>query len=490
MNRPFIATALASFLSMAASAAPQDETSAWQTAGKAALLERLSHQPNTGKAKNVILFVGDGMGVSTLTASRIYAGQKQGQSGEEGYLSFENFPYTALVKTYNTNAQIADSAGTASALNTGVKTRIGVINTKPSHPANSCVGTGENALETFAEFAEKRGMSTGVVSTARLTHATPAAVFAVAASRGFENDTNLPKGIDPAICPDIASQITRDLGGDGLEIALGGGRGSFVGPDQGGRRQDGRDITQEWVDRRSGDTYVASKADLLALDPTTENRVLGLFANSHLPYKLDRKADDIDLVDMTEYAVKNLEARGTGYYLMVEAGRIDHAHHWGNAKRALEETDELSAAVARTLELVDLDETLILVTADHSHVFTIAGYARRGNPILGLSVSPEWVGVKGGEPQKASDGKPYTTLGYTNGPGAIEGSRADLSDVDVEALNFKQQSAIPMPSETHGGEDVALFAIGPWAHLARGTMEQNLIYHIMRYAVEGDTEQD
>ena len=477
----FLGTLLAS-----QSAASQDKDH-WQQLGAAEIQKRLQQQPNTKRAKNVILFVGDGMGVSTLTASRIYSGQKAGKSGEEGYLAFEQFPYTALVKTYNTDAQVADSAGTASAMNTGVKTRIGVINTAPSQRQRLCEGSSAARLETFAEFAEKRGMSTGVVSTARLTHATPAAVYAYASSRNFENDGQLPEGADQSDCPDIASQIVNPLGGDGLEVALGGGRTNFLPKSVGGWRSDDQDITEQWKGTRDHGVYVDTITDLKDIDPETNSRVLGLFSNSHLPYKLDRKPEDADLVSMTEFAIRNLENRDTGYYLLVEGGRIDHAHHGGNAKRALEETDELSNAVQKAMELVNLDETLILVTADHSHVFTIAGYARRGNPILGLSVP---ISRDGGEPKPelADDGKPYTTLGYTNGPGAIRGERPDLTNVDTQALNYQQQSVVPKRSETHGGEDVALFAIGPWAHLASGTMEQNVIYHIMRYAVEGDGE--
>jgi len=97
---------------------------------------------------------------------------------------------------------------------------------------------------------------------------------------------------------------------------------------------------------------------------------------------------------------------------MVEAGRIDHAHHAGNAYRALSDAAMLSDAVARAVEKVNLAETLIIVTADHSHTFTISGYPERGNPILGKVKSPGDRGYT-----KAADGKPYTTLGYQNGMG-------------------------------------------------------------------------
>jgi alkaline phosphatase len=130
----------------------------------------------------------------------------------------------------------------------------------------------------------------------------------------------------------------------------------------------------------------------------------------------------------------------------------------------------------------DPADTLIMVTADHSHVFTIAGYPQRGNDILGLVVPPAGRGEDGGDgatPALAGDGKPYTTLGYANGPGALKGERG-VPSTGVAAI---QQSTVPTGAETHGGEDVALFATGPGAERARGVIEQNLIYNIIRKAL-------
>jgi alkaline phosphatase len=178
---------------------------------------------------------------------------------------------------------------------------------------------------------------------------------------------------------------------------------------------------------------------------------------------------------------------------MVEAGRIDHGHHAGNAKRALTDAIELSRAVQRAAELVG-DDTLIIVTADHSHTLTMAGYPTRGNPILGLVVTnDDATGLPASGPAKAKDGKPYTTLGYANGSGAVPegGERPDLTSVDTTADDFKQQALVPFDSETHGGEDVAIFARGPQAYLFQGTMEENATYFVMarafRFPMPGTT---
>ena len=457
-----------------------DDNYAWLKDGKKAIEERLSIQPNTKRAKNVILFVGDGMGISTLTAGRIREAQLRGESGEENYLSFEKFPYTALVKTYNIDAQVPDSAGTASALNTGSKTRIGVINTGPNQPQRVCKGMAKTNLTPLAYYAEKAGMSTGIVSTARLTHATPAAVYAHSPARGWENDTDIPEDQRSPECRDIAQQILDPMLGDGLEVALGGGKRNFLPEDLGGRRQDNRNIAKEWVDSRPAAKYVENTDELKNVDLAKTDRLLGLFDSSHMDFTSENDGSQPHLTDMTEAAIKMLSKNDNGFYLMVEAGRIDHAHHGGNAFNALNETVDLSAAVQRAMELVDLEETLILVTADHSHVFTMAGYPKRGNPILGLVSPPH---SEDGEFTKASDGKPYTTLGYHNGHGAIKGERKSLTDAEAQDPRFQQQAAIPTESETHGGEDVALFGIGPWAHLVRGTMEQSVVFHIMDHAL-------
>lgn len=169
---------------------------------------------------------------------------------------------------------------------------------------------------------------------------------------------------------------------------------------------------------------------------------------------------------------------------MVEAGRIDHSHHAGNAFRALTDTIELSNAVKVALENVNLEETLIIVTSDHSHTFNMAGYPERGNPILGIVKTPDEAGKLIGHLAKDTQDKPYTTLSYANGPGYVNGDkRPNLTHVDTTAPDYKQAAAIPMYSETHSGEDVAIYATGAGSQTVHGTIEQNVIYHIMKYAL-------
>lgn len=451
--------------------------------GSAAIQERLKYKPNTRRAKNVILFVGDGMGISTLTAGRILEGQMAGGSGEENLLSFERFPNTALVKTYNVDAQVPDSAGTATALNSGIKARIGSINTGPNHNQEICKGMMDDAPVPFAHYAEKLGLSTGVVSTARLTHATPATVYAHSPIRRWEADVNLTDEAKENGCLDIAAQITSDMGGNGLEVALGGGRSKFLPAGEGaGVRLDGKNIPALWTQGREKAKYITTAAELKSIDADSTDHILGLFNDDHMSFNAMRPDEEPSLADMTEAAIKALSKNKKGYYLMVESGRIDHGHHGGNAFSALTETVALSEAVKKALELVDTKDTLILVTADHSHAFTISGYPKRGNPILGLVVPAH--PPNSTDPTLAEDGKPYTTVGYQNGPGAIQGERKTLTQEEVLEPTFQQQAAYPTRSETHGGEDVALFAVGPWSHLVKGTIEQNVVFHIMDHALQ------
>ncbi|MCF2917937.1 alkaline phosphatase [Pseudoalteromonas sp. Cn5-37] len=473
----------------------------------------------SGKAKNVILFVGDGMGISTVTAARIMAGQLEGKLGEEHQLSFETLPFSGFAKTYNVDAQTPDSAGTMTAMASGVKTDAGVIGVDEDIERGNCATVAGNELVTATELAEIAGKSTGIVSTARITHATPAATYAKSADRNWEDVSDMPEAAVTAGCEDIASQLVNfeanlearyeGLDVDGLEVVMGGGRRHFLPKDAAfnsadavssveGDRTDGRDLTAEWKAKYPAGQYVMDQAGFDAIDAESTERVFGLFNESHMQYEADRANDvagEPSLAEMTAKAIDVLDNNANGFMLTVEAGRIDHGHHAGNAYNALSDTVELSKAVQVALDKTSIEDTLIIVTADHSHVFTIAGYPKRGNPILGKVVP-----VGSDEPSLAADNMPYTTVGYTNGGGfrdlgdetdadagynfAPVTGRVDLTDVDTTTPGFHQEAVVPLGSETHAAEDVGVYAVGPGAHLVTGTNEQSLIFHVMDYAAD------
>ncbi|MBK7935291.1 MAG: alkaline phosphatase [Acidobacteria bacterium] len=468
----------------------------WQSGGWAAV-DAAKRTKIRKKAKNVIIFVGDGMGISTLTAARIFEGQQRGESGEENRLSFEMFPYTALSKTYSADQQTSDSAPTMSAIITGVKTDEGVISVNQKVVRSDWKTVAGNETKSLFAYAEDAGLSTGVVSTARLTHATPAACYANTPDRDWESDADILRLNKPAYeakFPDIASQMLEFNYGIGLEVAIGGGRSKFLPKDavdpeyaaRRGERLDGRDLTAEWLKIHGGSQYVWNKQQFDAVDARKTKHLLGLFEPSHMQYEYDRAKDpagEPSLSEMTAKSIDILANNKKGYVLMVEAGRIDHAHHDGNAYRALTDTVELSNAVRTAVSKVNLDETLIVVTADHSHTIFIQGYPARGNNILGLAREVGPNGTIDPDYKLDRDKKPYTTLGYANGPGAKAGDRPVLTQEEVLKPDYKQEARIPFGSETHGGEDVAIFAIGPNAQLFRGSMEQNWIFYVMADAL-------
>jgi alkaline phosphatase len=458
----------------------------WFKAGAARIAELAARRPIESRAKNVILFIGDGMDITTITAARIYDGQQKGGNGEENQLSFDRFPYSALVKTYNVDAQTPDSAGTATALLSGVKTLMGVIGVDQTVKRGNCAAMAGHKVTSFLERAASAGRATGVVTTTRLTHATPAATYAHVPDRDWEADTDLPARAKQQGCRDIASQFVAAAG---ITVAFGGGRAKFLpksvpDPEYGaqgitGKRRDGRNLVAEWR-ARPGSVYVWNKHQFDALAPRPGQRVLGLFEPSHMHFEADRAGDEAgepSLAAMTAKAIALLSANPAGFFLMVEGGRIDHAHHAGNAARALGDTVAFAAAVTAALKATDERDTLIIVTADHGHTLSLAGYARRGAPILGLAGM-----AKGDKGSKAKDGKPYTILGYANGPGARRNTRPDISQAEAMALDYRQQALVPLRSETHGGQDVAAFARGPRAYLLGGVIEQNVLFHLMQYA--------
>ncbi len=512
MNRRCLCAAVAVASGCLAGPAAGD---AWLEAGRRAVRAASAESVIPGPARNVILFLGDGMGITTVTAARILEGQRRGESGEENVLAFERFPYTALSKVYTTDEQTPESAGTMTAIVTGAKTRSAVLAVDETVRRGDFAAVAGHELVTILQQAEQRGLATGIVTTTAVTHATPAATYAHSPERDWENDSRLSPAAREAGFPDIARQLVELPHGDGIEVVLGGGRANFQPgtaadpeyPIRKGARLDGRDLIEEWRKRSPRSAYVWNREQFDAVDPAATDRLLGLFEPAQMQFEADRPRDSAgepSLSQMTAKAIDLLARSPRGFFLMVEGGRIDHGHHVSNAYRALGETIELSNAVRVALEKTDPKQTLIVVTADHGHVFTMAGYPRRGNDILGKVYPSKDNGGGGGSDQPMLDatGKPYTTLGYQNGPGytgasaeqpegpkffphrgrgyrGITKGRPDLGPVDTAAPSYLQESAVPMNGETHSGEDVPVYATGPGAQLFRGVREQNYLYHAM-----------
>ena len=290
------------------------------------------------------------------------------------------------------------------------------------------------------------------MTTTRVTHATPAGLYAHAANRDWECDSQVPLE-NRHQCKDIARQLIEDEPGRNikvisfsnnenqnlmlkrhftkfLQIVLGGGRQVFEAANDTGdtkwpcKRGDNLDLIEAWKadkkKRGQSHLFLENRDDLLNANVDDTDFILGnlkkilltkyrftaqriqiffyfflrgpgLFSKNHMPYEMDRAADPKTgkmapgIEEMTEKAVRFLQNKSkNGFFLLVEGGRIDHAHHKNNALLALEEAVAMHRAVSIAQQLTDNKDTLILVTADHSHTFNINGYPVRGNKITGM----------------------------------------------------------------------------------------------------------
>lgn len=421
--------------------------------------------PQPVRARNVILFIGDGMGISTYTATRIW------KVGATGKLAIDSLPHTALCSTYSWDYLVTDSAPSATSLLSGVKARNDVVgeaaDALPGDPKVDGSGHEGTAAKTIAELAAEHGIAVGVVTTTTVTHATPAACYAHICQRDRESE--------------IAAQlVTPRFGNPPPAIVLGGGRAHFLPTDttdpeyadHRGARTDGRDLTAEL--RQRGYRYVWNESGFAALDPTADSHVLGLFEPSHMLFEKERAANggEPSLAEMTELAIRTLSRDPHGYFLMVEGGRIDQALHLNNAENALREAAMFDDAVAKALALTSADDTLIIVTADHSHPLTLNGYPPLGRNADGsenVAATRESLLGNGG---KDLDGKPYPVLIFATGPGAIEPMPATA---DRPAL-------VPLVGSTHAGEDVFVAARGPGSERVTGFLTNTQVYDVMRAA--------
>jgi alkaline phosphatase len=438
--------------------------------------------------KNVIFFLGDGMGMTTMTAARIYS------VGEDGQLTMDTLPETGFVKTFSNDAQVTDSAPSMAAYMTGVKMNNEVISMTADTQAYNATGSsytsGRNTtcptsgngskVPTVLELAIAKGLSTGVVTTARLTHATPAATYAHICNRNGEND------IASQAVPSHANYNTAL--GKGVDVLL-GGDSTFWQPKSGslynGRSDNDNLITKM---QASGYTYVNDLASFNAAPSAAGTKLLGLFdqagAQGHMSYEYDRDpAKEPSIAQMTSKAIDILSKNKNGYFLMVEGGRIDHANHETNARRALIDTVAFDDAIKAAIAKVDLKNTLIVVTADHDHTLVLNGYAKRTGKTTGseagvLGLVKDYVlgGITNDINQIG-----YSIIGYGNGENR-PATRAALTDVTTSDINYHQEAVIPtsVGSETHGGADVFIGAIGSGAESIAGVIDNTEVFKILK----------
>ena len=382
-------------------------------------------------AKNVILLIGDGMGFPQLTAARV---EKSGWNLSDygnTTLNMDQMEQTGYISTFSANSFVTDSAPASTAMATGHKTNNGVI----SQDATTVQGIkdGKN-LTTILELAEKAGLSTGLVTTTRITHATPAAFYAHVDNRDNESE--------------IANQLLES----GTDVILGGGLSYFIGQNQtnplGGKskRSDDRNLIKEFISK--GYVYVYNGTGFQSLTGNKTSKLIGLFENSHMQYelqRLDSSDKDPSVEEMTTKAIEILSRNDKGFFLMVEGGRIDHACHERSLDNTTMDTLAFDQAVKAALDFAAKNnETLVIVTADHE--------------CGGLVLQPENL-----ESYEAGGLNPY----FASGIARTSGPRYDFLTEMVEA--------------THTAVDVPIMASGPGAgKVSQGRMDNTGVFVLIK----------
>lgn len=396
-----------------------------------------------GAPRNLVLLISDGCGDATLTLARNALGRP---------LALDAIR-TGAVDTASSDSLITDSAASATAYASGIRTTNGAIG----------VDASGRSVPTLLELAERRGLATGLVTTTRITHATPACFAAHVPERSMENE--------------IAAQLLDA----GVEVLFGGGI-EFFRPKPLGERDDGRDLLAEARD--AGVTLLDQAEQLDGLEHVP---VLGLFGRSHLAYEVDREAPQPSLTQMAETAWRLLAADPDGFFLMVEGGRIDHAAHGNDPVGHLHDALAYDAMVTRILELARADgDTLVVSTSDHETGGLTLGRVTDGEStwnydpqvLLDVSISVEGLAdalVAGRDPLEVLD---EAGLGSFRGPERDLLLRA-IAEHDTSAVRaawtelLGRRSGVGWTTLGHTGVDVPLFADGPGAEHVRGTLRND-----------------
>lgn len=426
------------------------------------------------------------MSVQTVTATRIYTGKD-----EKFDSPFDKLPTAGFSKTYCVDAQVPDSACTATAYHTGVKTLMGNIAMDARAKSKDCVDHANEELYVTAisQWAHDAGMNLGLITTSRVTDASPSPLFASSTMRFFETDqAHRDNGCDPDELQDISEQLVHGELGKQFKVILGGGRSMMLDKsivdEEGvaGARGDGKNLIADWkqIHEEMGETeYVWNREQLLQVNTSRVDYLLGFFEGGTMKfnYKNTDKGEP-SLSEMVEVAIEILSRDGKGFYLFVEGGLIDYGNHYTKARVALDETKCLGEAVEMAQRKTSEDETLIVVSADHAHTLTINGWTARKSDILGLSDT------------LGKDGLPLTTLSYSMGKGyvntfnAVGDKRVDISGRDLTDFEFEYQSTLNADLETHAGDDVPVYAGGPYHEIFAGAYEQNALPYLMAYAAK------
>lgn len=414
------------------------------------------------KSKNLIILIGDGMGMPQITLTRLYAQEFLDQDR----LVIDDY----LVGTNSTNADnspdsdqsgiVTDSAASGTAFATGNKTyngAISVTNEEVAKPVGSVL-----------EAAKEAGKGTGLISTARITHATPAVYASHVRSREYEDA--------------IAKQYLDAE----VDVLIGGGESHFVSNKNDAKhgdavREDGLNLIDDFI--KSGYEVAYNKEDLMNVE---SDRVLGLLSDSHVPYNLDRENDTIpSLKEQLEVAISTLEKNDKGFVIMLEGGRIDHAGHANDIHSIVQEMLEFDEAFKFAIDYAkEKGDTSVIATADHETGGLTIGRNNVYDAYLDVfeqvSASSSVIGEELAEANTENDikeiVKKYTGIDDLSEDEVKLIMSGELPDGEPSAYEregsfnavIAGRSMIGWTGHGHTGVDVGVYGFGPAAELLRG----------------------
>jgi len=405
------------------------------------------------RPKNVILMIADGFGPASATLAREFSGEP---------LALDAI-LRGAVRTSSTSSRVTDSAASATAYASGIQTYNGAIG----------VDTLQNPVGTVLEAAQSRGMRTGLVATSRITHATPA-TFAAHVPERWDETT-------------IAEHIAaRDI-----DVVFGGGRKFFVPETEGGDRTDGRNLLDEVRGRG-----IAVVTDRAGFDWTVETPVLGLFAEGHMAYEIDRdslsrsgeKTDQPSLAAMTQRALDLLGDGEAGFFLMVEGSRIDHAGHGNDPAAHVHDVLAYDAAVRVALDFARaMGNTLVVSVADHETGGLSLGrdgvYAWHPEVLARVETSTDRMieRIEAGTDPATVLREDASIDDLTPDERALLAAD-NLSDRDLGRL-ISKRAMLGWTTKGHTGVDVGLYAFGPGAEPFRGVLTNDAVGRLIATAL-------
>jgi len=378
--------------------------------------------------KNVIFLIGDGMGPNQILLTSYLEGRE---------LYMMQMPYTGLAITYSADSNVTDSAAAGTALASGYKTDNGFIGVLPN---------GE-IVPSIAEVLDEHGYKTGVIATSRITHATPAAYY------GHSNDR------------DAEQVLAEQLVNSNLTVALGGGWNYFDPT----RRADRKDLIS--VAKGNGFDYITTKQELMAY---SGEKVLGLFASSHMNSVTERTPAEPLLPEMTAKAIEILSKDDAPFFLMVEGSQIDWEGHDNDAFGIWKEAVEFDEAVKVALDFAkENPDTLVVVTADHETGglgLSTGGYTMDLEMVRNYQKTTDWVVANSQNMEELkSNVKEY--YGFDLSEEEVAYLEAAGNKIEALAEITSARASIGWTTHDHTGAMVPVFAFGPGAERFVGIMD-------------------